>query len=117
GLSISALAGCQAGDESGSGSGGDPGKPAFDYPLDDVLRLDPIQVKATHNSYHIQPADMSISALNYTRRPLGDQLAEEGVRGLELDIHFNYALKQFEVYHIPKIDEGTTCRRFVDCLE
>ena len=34
-----------------------PGKP-FHYPLDTVLRLDDVQLKATHNSYHVETSDI-----------------------------------------------------------
>src|SRR5688572_23467590 len=109
------------------GRGGDPQTPAplpmeeppvptFDYPLDDVLRLNHIQTKGTHNSYHIQP-DNQIPEWAYTHAPLDVQLGEQGVRKVELDIHYNNDTGAFEVYHVPLLDEKTTCRLLTDCLK
>jgi hypothetical protein len=93
------------------------GKP-FVYPLDGVLRFDDVQLKATHNSYHVETSD--IPEWEYTMQPLDVQLATEGVRSFELDLHYlqNDDGKgyHFEVYHVVAADEGTTCRLFVDCL-
>ena len=36
---------------------------------------------------------------------------------LELDLRFDYVEERFEVYHLPVIDEETTCRLFTECLE
>ena len=93
------------------------GKP-FVYPLDGELRFDDVQLKATHNSYHVETSD--IPEWEYTMQPLDVQLAAEGVRSLELDLH--YLLNDdgkgyhFEVYHVIAADQGTTCQLFVDCL-
>ena len=29
----------------------------FDYPMDDVLRMNHVQAVGTHNSYHVDPAN------------------------------------------------------------
>lgn len=91
-------------------------KPTFNYPRDDQIRVDQIQLKATHNSYHVQNPDIDNPLLAYTHDPLEKQLDEQGVRGLELDAHFNSKEGVFEVYHIPLLDEGTRCRLLTDCL-
>jgi hypothetical protein len=52
-------------------SDGPGGKP-FHYPLDDLLRFDHVQLKATHNSYHIMTSD--IPEWEYTMQPLDAQL-------------------------------------------
>jgi hypothetical protein len=120
-LSIGCGGGAGTGGTSGtttSGAGGGGGSPpTFDYPRDDVLRVNQLQAKGTHNSYHAPKDDAKmIFALNYTHAPLGEQLASQGVRHLELDIHRNLAKGLLEVYHLYLIDEGTTCRLFTDCL-
>src|SRR5215212_8040257 len=65
-----------------------PPLPTYDYPLDDVLRLNHIQMKGTHNSYHIAP-EGAIDDWRYTHAPLDIQLAAQGVRKVELDTHYN----------------------------
>lgn len=85
------------------------------YPLDATLRLNHLQAKATHNSYHEQPtADLVDWA--YTHAPLAEQLDQQGVRGVELDLHWSDECQRFEVFHIGVLDERSTCRVFTDCL-
>ena len=43
------------------------------------------------------------------------QLASQGVRSFELDLHFDERRREFEVYHA-SFDEGTTCPTFTACL-
>lgn len=115
-LSLAILAGCGGGDEGVPQNPLPPPLPTFDYPQDDVLRLNHIQMKGTHNSYHIAPED-GIDPWRYTHAALDIQLGSQGVRKVELDIHYNEGAGHFEVYHIGFLDEGTTCRRFTDCLK
>ena len=84
------------------------------YPLDDVLRLNHIQMKGSHNSYHIEPEDPLDESWMYTHAPLPIQLSEQGVRCFEIDVH--YRPEGFLVHHLPSIDETSTCDVFVDCL-
>jgi hypothetical protein len=67
------------------------------YPLDPQLRLNHMQVLASHNSYHIQPQEPVASALiamfpglfevwEYTHEPLDVQFEEQGVRAIEIDV-------------------------------
>src|SRR5262245_59541359 len=60
------------------------------------IRLNEIQVLASHNSYHVQPEPALQAALNdflgaaaegfeYTHHPLADEL-DAGVRQIELDV-------------------------------
>jgi len=88
----------------------------YDYPLDDVLTLAHVQAKGTHNSYHIEPDPLFDDSHEYTHAPLDVQLTEQGVRQFELDLHLRED-GGFEIFHIPAIDEETTCQKFVDCLE
>lgn len=90
---------------------------------DGDLRMNQIQVIGTHNSYHVRPPDFwyrqirkirpDAKAWDYTHAPLDVQL-DRGVRSFEIDVH-NYP-DGFRSFHAP-FDMGTTCGRFVDCLE
>lgn len=84
--------------------------------LDDVLRIEHVQVKGTHNSYHVRPEPYH-PAWNYTHLPLDQQLADQGVRQVELDVWMDPVCGRFEVYHVGFLDEVTTCRLLTDCLD
>lgn len=84
-------------------------------PLDDTLRMNHLQAKATHNSYHLAKPGAS-PEFAYTHAPLDVQLESQGVRALELDIHFDEECQRHEVMHIPLLDDATTCRQLTDCL-
>lgn len=86
------------------------------YPMDDALRMNHVQVRATHNSYHVESAGSTLAEWHYTHAPLDVQLDAQGVRALELDTHFMEEASRFEVFHIAGLDEQTTCRAFTDCL-
>ena len=86
------------------------------YRLDDLLRLNDVQAKGTHNSYHIQPENPLDPSHFYTHAPLDVQLEEQGVRQFELDLHL-HKQEGFQVFHIAGgFDSETTCLRFTDCL-
>ena len=113
-----------SGDGDGEGDGdsgegdGDSGEGDGDTgggPLDDLLTLDHIQVKATHNSYHLEPALPFDASHEYSHPPLDEQLDSFGVRAFELDLHLGGG-DVLEVYHIAVIDEVSTCDTLVDCL-
>jgi hypothetical protein len=93
---------------------GPPADPVFPYPQDDTLRLQHLQAKSTHNSYHVETAGNLLDAWHYTHVPLDRQLGEQGVRHVELDL--SLVDTSFEVFHILLLDEETTCRAFTDCL-
>jgi hypothetical protein len=84
-------------------------------PLDDVLRLHHVQSKGTHNSYHVEPATLADPSHAYTHAPLYEQLSDLGVRQLELDLHWN-TVEGLQIFHLPGIDNQTTCLAFADCL-
>lgn len=88
----------------------------FGYPMDDVLRMNHVQAKATHNSYHVETAGNTLAEWKYSHAPLDVQLESQGVRAVELDTRLVEATDRFEVFHLPGLDEQTTCRAFVDCL-
>jgi hypothetical protein len=88
-----------------------------DYPIDSKLRLNQVQVLATHNSYHIQQ-DQPIAAsltTQYTHAPLDQQL-DLGVRGFELDV-VNPPDVQFPVLHTPVVDATSNCTPLAQCLD
>lgn len=102
--------------------------PALEVPLathlDDSLRMNQIQVVATHNSYHaMPPADLlelvkqvypDAVTWEYDHAPLDTQL-NRGIRGFEFDIH--HTDKGYEVFHVQDFDAVSTCADFVGCLE
>jgi hypothetical protein len=73
------------------------GCPAYPYARDESLRLNHIQVLASHNSYH-QRVDQLVfdqiaafiqalaDSLDYGHRPLPEQFDEHGVRAIEIDV-------------------------------
>lgn len=83
------------------------------YPLDDSLRMNQIQFKGTHNSYHLEPPDATPDQ-RYSMPTLTEQLAFFGVRGFELDIH--YVNGAYAVFHLPTGDSRTTCALLSACL-
>ena len=110
-LAAIAVIGCHAGGEGPDGPGV--------YPFDDTLRVNQIQMKGTHNSYHVAP-DNFLSQIFYfdlTQPPLDVQLEYFGVRQFELDIRWDLAASRFKVFHLPVIDPETTCFWLTDCLE
>lgn len=103
------------GGEETSSSGTTTSTTTFDYPMDDVLRLNHLQAKGTHNSYHVAPDGDLLPQLEYTHAPLDVQLASQGVRKLELDVRHDKFKEGFSVFH-ETFDKGTTCATLVECL-
>jgi hypothetical protein len=115
-VSLLLIAGCLQSQGTGDGGVASGSAASFDYPLDDELRFHQLQAKSTHNSYHLEPDGNELQAWAYSHLPLDRQMREQGVRHLELDIRLSPALDAFEVFHLPVIDEQTSCRAFVACL-
>lgn len=94
-------------------------QPADPFPLDDVLRVNHVQSKGTHNSYHLRsplypngpPRDF-----DYEHAPIPVQLAEQGVRKFELDVYWDWT-GFFRVHHVNYFDQATSCETLVLCLE
>jgi hypothetical protein len=115
--------------------------------LDDCVRLNEIQVLGTHNSYHVAPPPAILAMLGpqatdieYTHRPLTEQLSRLGIRQFELDVFADPdggrfaapaairiaagleppgpALRKpgFKVLHTQDVDYRTTCETLVMCL-
>jgi hypothetical protein len=85
---VAALAACRVPGGPGAGGGAPPRGPQ--------VRLNEIQVLASHNSYHVEPEPTLLTALKaflgpaadgfeYTHRPLAEEL-DAGVRQIELDV-------------------------------
>lgn len=86
------------------------------YPRDNELRMNQLQLKGTHNSYHIPQDPPPVPELAYGFDPLDVQLESQGVRKFELDTNYDEQTGLIEVFHILIVDEGTQCRLFADCL-
>ncbi|MFA5890444.1 MAG: Ca2+-dependent phosphoinositide-specific phospholipase C [Actinomycetota bacterium] len=84
------------------------------------LRLNDVQARGTHNSYHRDPKfpgrDADQLGWDYSRKPLPNQFEEQDVRQVELDVHYNWARDDFEVYHAWFADDRTTCELLSECL-
>ena len=89
-------------------------QPRYDYPRDGELRVDQLQAKATHNSYHLEPPNNKLIDWKYTHAPLDVQLDKLGVREVELDLHLEDGV--FRVFHLKNFDDKTTCDLFSECL-
>ncbi|WP_119727620.1 phosphatidylinositol-specific phospholipase C1-like protein [Thermomonospora amylolytica] len=125
-----------------------PGVPAG---ADTELRLNQIQVVGSHNSYHLEPSAREFAlvslfagdqagAWQYSHRPLGEQLAGQRVRQIELDLYADpdggmYARPLIrtltgqpaeydprmrepgtKVLHVAGLDYRSNCLKLVDCL-
>jgi Phosphoinositide phospholipase C, Ca2+-dependent len=78
------------------------------------IALHELQLKGSHNSYHRAPRIALSRSWRYSHAPLDVQLAQQGVRQLELDVR--YAAGELMVGHLPLVDGRSTCHRFADCL-
>lgn len=130
------------------------GKILGDWVADNCMRLNYVQVLGTHNSYHIQPRPAILQlirqfdpliamSMEYTHRPVAEQLGLLGVRQVELDVFADpngglFAVPigpllvppflpdpiklpmlapGLKVLHIQDIDFETTCLTFASCLQ
>lgn len=80
--------------------------------MDDTLTFAEVQAIGTHNSFHVETA--TVPEWDFTHAPLDVQLGEQGIRQFELDFYDDAA--GLLVYHIPVLDQGTTCERLTDCF-
>lgn len=90
------------------------GKP-FHYAMDDTLRLQHVQVRGTHNSYHVDSNGGTFDPWAYTHAPIYDQLDRLGIRQLELDV-YDQGDDGLQVFHVPGVDMASRCLQFADCL-
>jgi hypothetical protein len=84
-------------------------------PMNEGLRLNHLQIKGTHNSYHLPPEELVTLEWDYTHAPLDEQLEDLDVRQVEIDVHWHPEVG-FRVYHIPILDDRSTCDTFAECL-
>jgi hypothetical protein len=93
-----------------------PPPPTGAYAADDDLRMNEVQLKGTHNSYHLASNAQNAPAwTQYSLPTLTDQLAAYGVRQFELDVH--YYGGRFLVFHLPDLDERSSCPALSNCLQ
>jgi hypothetical protein len=81
------------------------------------LRMNQVQVLGSHNSYHVAPTAAPwnlVPEWQYSHDPLDVQFQSEGIRQIELDVYADP--NGIRVVHVPDVDFGTTCARWVDCL-
>lgn len=78
-------------------------------------KLNHLQLKGTHNSYHQASSLLEWTRLGYTHAPLQEQLQNQGVRQIELDLHLCRG-GDFCVYHMDILDTGTSCDTLSECL-
>jgi hypothetical protein len=146
---LAALAGCSDDDDASGAAPASTTTAADDSGSD--LHLNEIQVLGSHNSYH-QQVDPEVfdalvafapdiaKTLEYEHPPLDVQLAERGIRQIELDVYadpdggryaepggleivqsdaeVDPALREpgFKVFHVQDVDFRSTCPTLVDCL-
>jgi hypothetical protein len=95
----------------------DPFRAGIGY-FTNALRLNQVQVLGTHNSYHVAPTVApwtGVEAWQYSHDPLATQFQSEGIRQIELDVYVDPT--GHRVLHVPDVDFGTTCSRYVICLQ
>ncbi|MFT7578618.1 MAG: hypothetical protein ACI9MR_000276 [Myxococcota bacterium] len=86
--------------------------------LDDILRLNHLQLMGTHNSYHQRGEVVIHPTHDYSHLSLSAQL-DLGVRAFEIDIHNPESLVEaddYAVYHITVLDPGSSCLSLKACL-
>lgn len=91
------------------------GEPAAIHAFEERrLRIDQLQLKGSHNSYHKAPRVAVSPSFRYSHASLTHQLTAQGVRHLELDVR--YSAGQLRVGHAPIIDGRTSCSQFHACI-
>jgi hypothetical protein len=96
----------------------DDARPGVRGGPDAAVTLDQVQARGTHNSYKLDPRwpGRELLGFDYQHQRLSRQLEEQDVRQVEIDVHWNWARGEFEVYHAWLGDDHTTCHRLTDCL-
>jgi hypothetical protein len=95
-------------------------RPSAGGPSNRELRMNHVQVLASHNSYHLLapvPLTGAIGlTLEYSHAPLDQQLETQGVRSFELDT-VNPPGDEFPVLHEPSVDAASNCTPITHCLD
>jgi len=105
-IAMTSLTGCFGLGSDDSISGSEPEK--------NPLRINHIQMKGTHNSYHVEPLIPLTREYMYTHQTLDFQASQQGVRQFEIDVWWDIR-EGLRVYH-NQYDSGTTCPTFENCL-
>ena len=79
------------------------------------LKINHVQMKGSHNSYHVKPNGPTHRSYDYSHEPLDTQAKEFGVRQFEIDVWWSPG-QQLRVYH-NQYDRGTTCQTLRECLD
>ena len=106
-LMLTPLSGCL------NNSGG-TATPSDDQDSEGLLRINHIQMKGTHNSYHVEPLVSPTREYMYTHEELNIQASQLGVRQFEIDVWWDIR-DGLRVYH-NQYDSGTTCPTFENCM-
>jgi hypothetical protein len=82
------------------------------------LRLNDLQARGSHNSFHRDPMFPGREGVgwDYSHPTLDRQLHLQGVRQVELDVHYNWARDELQVYHAWFGDDRSTCDLLSECL-
>ncbi|CAK9111847.1 Acid phosphatase, partial [Durusdinium trenchii] len=88
------------------------------------MPLSMLRTRGAHNAYKLLPSpEFFLYGLNtlvppwrYFHDPLRQQL-DQGRRNMEIDLHFGVDRANIMVYHIPALDDETTCYCLADCLQ
>lgn len=82
------------------------------------LRMNHLQARGSHNSTHQDHNGTApgVSDWDYSHPALDVQLEDQRVRQVELDLHYNWARDDIEVYHVWFADDRSSCDRLRDCL-
>ena len=75
-----------------------------------------LQLKGTHNSYHVASTPPADPLLAYEHAPLDVQLETQRVRHFELDAHVDPASGALRVYHILGGDPLSHCATLTACV-
>ena len=106
-LMLTPLSGCL------NNSGGTASS-SVDQDSEGLLRINHIQMKGTHNSYHVEPLVSPTREYMYTHEELNIQASQLGVRQFEIDVWWDIR-DGLRVYH-NQYDSGTTCPTFENCM-
>src|SRR5690606_36707085 len=69
-----------------------------------------------HNSYHLRTGETTIGEWNCEHASHGEEMTTQGVRTVELDVHWDAELKRYRVYHVGLFDPSSTSDLLLDCL-
>ena len=106
-MMLTPLSGCLNQSDSTPATSDDPNS-------EGLLRINHIQMKGTHNSYHIEPLVSPTREYMYTHEDLDIQASQLGVRQFEIDVWWDVR-NGLRVYH-NQYDSGTTCPTFENCM-